>query len=403
MRIGFDVSQTGANKAGCGYMAYSLIRQLTAMDRENDYILYSNFGPDFWDPDHAQGTFNGRLENARSSNGRTANIERRFTNFSHPRSKAFWSGPAADYEEKLGRPDLVHSNNYYCPDGLHKARLVYSLYDLAFLEHPEYTTEANRLVCFNGVFEASLRADALIAISEYTRQHFLALFPHFPAEKVYHVPLASRFSSSVGGQAGSLRSNLSMVGGQAGSLRSNEYWLSVATLEPRKNLRRLLQTYAALKHSRQTRLPLVMAGGKGWLEDDLRDYIQELDLQNDVHLTGYVDDPTLQWLYQNCFAFVYPSLFEGFGLPVVEAMSLGAAVITSNSTSLPEVCGDAAVLIDPTDTDALAQAMHHLENDVSLRERLQQKALGQAAKFSWEESAERVLGVYSAVYYAHRH
>jgi glycosyltransferase involved in cell wall biosynthesis len=140
-----------------------------------------------------------------------------------------------------------------------------------------------------------------------------------------------------------------------------------------------------------------MAGGKGWLEDGLRSYIQELDLENHVHLTGYVEDPTLQWLYQNCFAFVYPSLFEGFGLPVIEAMSLGAAVITSNTTSLPEVCGDAAVLIDPTDTDALAEAMRQLENDANLRTDLQQKALGQAAKFSWVKSAEQVLGVYSAV------
>ncbi len=259
------------------------------------------------------------------------------------------------------------------------------------MEHPEYTTEANRLVCFNGVFEAGLRADALIAISQYTRQHFLALFPHYPAENVYHIPLASRFPLPKEGQAGSL------------PFPSNQYWLSVATLEPRKNLRRLLQAYAALRHSKQSRLPLVMAGGKGWLEEDLRDYIHELDLESNVHLTGYVDDPTLQALYQNCFAFVYPALFEGFGLPVVEAMSLGAAVITSNSTSLPEVCGDAAVLIDPTDTEALAQAMYQLENDASLRERLKQKALVQAAKFSWEKSAEKVLAVYSAVHYAHRH
>jgi glycosyltransferase involved in cell wall biosynthesis len=389
VRIGFDASQTGANKAGCGYMAHSLIDTLTRIDRDNHYILYSNFGPDFWDPDHAQGTYNARSENGRSRNGRSPNLERRFTNFSHYRAKAFWSDPTADFEEKLGRPDIIHSNNYYCPTGLQQARLVYSLYDLAFLEHPEYTTEANRLVCFNGVFEAGLRADAIITISQFSRQHFLSLFPHYAAENVHVVPLASRFE--IGGPASSRQ-----VAGWKPAL-SGQYWLSVATLEPRKNLRRLLKAYADLKHTNQTDLPLVMAGGKGWLEDGLRTYIQELDIQNHVYLTGYVDDPTLQWLYQNCFAFVYPSLFEGFGLPVVEAMSLGAAVITSATTSLPEVTGDAAVLINPEDVDALAEAMRRLENDSGLRTELQQKSLIQAGKFSWEKSAEQVLGVYSAV------
>jgi glycosyltransferase involved in cell wall biosynthesis len=383
VKIGFDVSQTGANKAGCGYMAYSLIQALTRIDRDNDYILYSNFGPDFWDPDHAQGTFNGR-----SLIGRPPNLQRRFTNFSHYRSREFWDTPPPDFELKLGRPDIVHSNNYYCPNGLQQARLVYSLYDLAFLAHPEYTTEANRLVCFNGVFEASLRADAIVAISQFSRRHFLSLFPHYPAENVHVIPLASRFP-------GAPASSRPLAGWKPAL--PGQYWLTVATLEPRKNLRRLLQAYAELQKSRQTNLPLIMAGGKGWLEDGLRSYIQELGLQDHVHLTGYVDDPTLQWLYQNCFAFVYPSLFEGFGLPVVEAMSLGAAVITSNTTSLPEVCGGAAVLIDPTDTDALAEAMRQLENDANLRTDLQQKALGQAAKFSWAKSAEQVLGVYSAV------
>jgi glycosyltransferase involved in cell wall biosynthesis len=391
VRIGFDVSQTGVNKAGCGYMAHSLIQALASLDRENHYLLYSNFGPDFWDPDHARGTFNGRSRNGRSLNGRSPNIERRFTDFSHARSRAFWTTPPPDFENKLGRPDLIHSNNYYCPKPLQQARLVYTLYDLAFLAHPEYATEANRLVCFNGVFEASLRADAIIAISNYSRRHFLSHFPHYPAEIVKVVPLASRFP--LGPQAPSLpHPNSNWQPAHPGQV-----WLSVATLEPRKNLRRLHQAYAELKHSKQTNLPLVMAGGKGWLEDDLRDYIQELNLEKDVHLTGYLADNQLQWLYQNCFAFIYPSLFEGFGLPVIEAMSLGTAVITSNSTSLPEVCGDAAVLINPTDANALAQAMRQLENDSTLRATLQQKALVQAGKFSWRKSAEQVLAIYNTL------
>jgi glycosyltransferase involved in cell wall biosynthesis len=377
VRIGFDVSQTGVNKAGCGCLAFSLIQTLSRIDKNNTYILYSNFGPDFWDPDHLRGTFNGRSDN----------LERRFADFSHQRSRDFWGNPTADFEQNLGQPEIVHSNNYYCPTGLKKARLVYTLYDLAFLAHPEFTTEANRLVCFNGVFEASLRADVIIAISEYSRQHFLSFFPHFPADNVKVVPLASRFK--LGAKVSSLPIAAKMAAVQDG------FWLTVGTLEPRKNLRRLLKAYAELRKGGATELPLVMAGGKGWLEEGLQQYIRELGIQEDVHLTGYIDDEALQWLYQNCFAFVYPSLFEGFGLPVVEAMSLGAAVITSNVTSLPEVCGDAAIMVDPLDSDAMAEAMRQLENDSDRRKELQRKALVQARKFSWEKSAEQVLEIYS--------
>lgn len=379
MRIGFDVSQTGVNKAGCGYMAYSLIQSLSRIDKENRYILYSNFGPDFWDPDHSRGTFNGRSNH----------LERRFTSFSHPRSWEFWSNPTPGFEQKLGQPDIVHSNNYYCPKGLKEARLVYSLYDLAFLAYPEFTTEANRLVCFNGVFEASLRADVIIAISEYSRQHFLSFFPHFPAEKVKVVSLASRF------KPGTLASSPPLAA-KVAALQDG-FWLTVGTLEPRKNLRRLLKAYADLRKGGETELPLVMAGGRGWLEEGLQQYIGELGIQEHVHLTGYIRDEALQWLYQNCFGFVYPSLFEGFGLPVVEAMSLGAAVITSNVTSLPEVCGSAAVMIDPLDRESLAEEMRRLENDSDMRKELQRQALLQGGKFSWEKSAEQVLEIYSAL------
>ena len=144
-------------------------------------------------------------------------------------------------------------------------------------------------------------------------------------------------------------------------------------------------------------MPLVLAGGRGWLMDDFELLLQELDLQRDVILLGYVDDPTLQWLYQHCFAFVYPSLFEGFGLPVLEAMSLGAPVITSGVTSLPEIVGDAGILVDPRCEEAVYGAMLQLATDAQCRTYLRDKARRQAAQFSWPAAAQAVLTCYQEV------
>ena len=141
--------------------------------------------------------------------------------------------------------------------------------------------------------------------------------------------------------------------------------------------------------------PLVLAGGNGWLIDGFERELDNLGLRDDVIMLGYVDDQSLQWLYQNCFAFVYPSLFEGFGLPVLEAMSLGAAVITSSATSLPEIVDSAGLLVDPNEVDELARAMLKLVRDVGSRLHFRSAALEQAKLFSWEDASRDVLRLYS--------
>jgi glycosyltransferase involved in cell wall biosynthesis len=170
--------------------------------------------------------------------------------------------------------------------------------------------------------------------------------------------------------------------------------LSVGTLEPRKNIRRLLQAYAILFNKNLTNFPLAIAGGAGWLENELPNFITSLGLKEKVYILGYVNDLQLRWLYHYCFAFVYPSLFEGFGVPVLEAMSMGAGVITSNRTSLPEIIGDAGIQVDPEDVESIAEAMVRLQQDNTLREDLQRRALIRASLFSWEQMARGVLGIY---------
>ncbi|MEK7408681.1 MAG: glycosyltransferase family 1 protein [Acidobacteriota bacterium] len=375
MRIGFDVSQTGRRKAGCGYLADGLIRALAETDSENDYILYPAVGDLYWDPECASETF---------QTGR-ANFRRMAPPANWEASQSFWREPPPDLEKQLGEPDIFHANNFFCPTGLTRARLVYTLYDLAFLEEPAWTTEANRCGCFEGVFRASLLAEFIIAISQNTRRHFLETFPHYPPERMEVVYPASRFEGRQP-QTEPVR-----------DLRPQGFWLSAATLEPRKNHRRLIEAYAKLAAEATPSLPLVLAGGAGWLMEDLDRALGEHRAGGEVIRTGYVSDAQLEWLYENCFAFVYPSLFEGFGMPVLEAMGLGAPVICSNTTSLPEITGPAALLVDPTDVESIAAAMKELASSETTRERLREEGRRRARDFSWAISAERVVEVYRRV------
>lgn len=370
MKIGFDVSQTGKNKAGCGHFAESLVRKLLEIDADNIYFLYSTFGNSYCDPEHEKTTYRSEKNNCIPLLGE----------LSHRAALDYWNSATID-EEKLGYPDIVHANNFSCPR-LSRAKIVYTLHDLSFIDRPEFTTEENRFKCFNGVFDSALYADFVIAVSEYSQDRFLKIFPHFPRERIRTIYLGSRFEGEIAERA-------------VPNLTVNEFWLSVGTLEPRKNLRRTLQaykSYAEIHHGK----PLVLAGGKGWLENDLEEFIQSLGLTEKVRLLGYVDDPTLKWLYKNCYSFVYPSIYEGFGLPVLEAMSLGAATIASNATSLPEVGGDALWYVNPTSVPELVRAFEKLA-DPMLRDRLQSQSRDRARTFSWTKTARQVLEIYAEV------
>jgi glycosyltransferase involved in cell wall biosynthesis len=375
MRIGFDISQTGNNKAGCGYFADSLICTLADLDGENEYILYPHFGTTFWDP-------NGE-KNTRKV--QKPNIRRKRIGRDLETAYAFWENMGVDGEERLGNPDVIHANNYSCPMGFKKARVVYTLYDLSFLDYPDLTTEENRTKCFGGIFSASVSADFIVSISRYSLTRFLEIYPHYPRERTGVVHLGSRFFSA---------DQKRKIGETISGLEPDKFWLSVCTLEPRKNLRRLLRAFREYLNRAENPHPLVLAGGKGWMEGELEVFMGELGLNDHVLLPGYVSDEKLCWLYENCFAFVYPSLYEGFGLPVLEAMGFGAAVITSKTTSLPEVGGEAAHYVDPFEVQDITEAFLTLALEDRYRETLQNKALIQTGGFSWRKSAKKVLDFY---------
>lgn len=378
MKIGFDISQTGKNKAGCGYFADSLIQALTGIDQENEYILYSHFGSSFWDPEAKRNTRKIEL----------SNVSNKLIGNDYEESITFWNIPPTNAEEQLGNPDIIHANNFFCPKGLKHSKVVYTLHDLNFLECPELTTEQNWNVCFGGVFAAAIYADFVISVSNYSKSKFVEFFPHYPIERIQVVYEGSRFYKY---QKYSERDK------KPENLESNQFWLTVGTLEPRKNLRRLLRAFSIFIKKAEVSYPLVLAGGEGWLEDDLQEFIQNLNLIDNVKLLGYVSDEELSWLYSNCFGFIYPSLYEGFGLPVLEAMGMGAAVITSNTTSLPEVGGSAVHYVNPLDEHEIIEALEKLTRDNEYRNHLKRKATAQAKKYSWEKAALEVIDIYDQV------
>jgi len=372
MHIGFDISQTGSGKAGCGYFAHALIKAMLELAPEHRYSLFPSFG-DFY--------FDALMPIGNPYSGRDVHYGPR--HLTRETSSVFWTGN--DAEASLGNLDIIHANNFWCPTQLASSRLIYTFYDMGFAVDPAWTTEANRVGCFDGVFRSAMAADWVVAISEASRAHYLSVFPHFPEERIRVIYPCSRFAdSSAEGKRPKALDDVP-VGG---------YWLNVGTIEPRKNQRKLVEAYARYLALGGAPMPLVLAGGKGWLMDDFQKHLSELGIDAQIVTTGYVSDDELVWLYRNCYANLYPSLFEGFGLPVLEGMQFGAPTLTSNSTSIPEVAGDAAILLAPEDIEGWVQAMLRLAVNREERDQLSAAALEQAGRFDWKHSAAALLQLY---------
>lgn len=364
MRIGFDISQTCESKSGTGFFADQMIRALAQVDRVNEYTLFP------WFYVYRPQT----LEKA------THIVQ---SNFEQKVLRKF-----SDEESSMKRLDIVHSNNFRFP-GKISAKKVVTLYDVCFMDYPEYTTEANRLFCYKGTLDAMLFADKIIAISEYTKQRLLHFFPFTEENKIEVVYCGNRNTLL------KETDNLKLIGKYG--LDKESYFLSVGTIEPRKNYTTLLKAYKSYKQITSNYKKLCIAGGYGWMEENFKQKIAALGLTDDVIVTGYVTDEELSNLYRYCFAFVYPTWYEGFGLPVLEAMNFGKPVIASNVTSIPEITQSAAMLVQPDNDSQIADYMNLLVNDRQKYIEKAEEGQKQCVKFSWEASAKKMLDIYSMI------
>ena len=371
LRIGFDVSQTCQERAGCGWFADSLAHALVKAEPENEYFLYHHF--DQWLNGHTDaGT---RIESPR--------VHSPLRDLSADEAAALWQRVRAGAMPLPGEPEIVQSNSYQAPP-MGKARLVVFVHDVSYWVHPEFTTDGNRLHCQEGIFAALARADGFLFNSEFSHREFDRILSGWlqRSGKLWAVtPLGQRE------HAGSPES----VNGDGG------FWLAVGTLEPRKNYETLLDALDLYWSRSVCPLPLWIAGGDGWKSDALKQHLANLETQQRVRRLGYVPDAELSRLYARTQALVFPSWYEGFGMPVLEAMSHGAPVVCSNCASLPEIGGNAAIYVDPADAESICNAMLELEADPARRARFSEAGKRQAERFHWDKTARATLDFYRRV------
>ncbi len=284
--------------------------------------------------------------------------------------------------------DVFHSPANVLPELLPRNSAgVVTLHDLAFLRFPKVLTRAKRLYHRTFTIRSLQRATMIISVSESTKQDAIELvgIPAGHLQTVY-ASIDERFSSMAAEEEiNAFRQKHGL---------SEDFLLYLGTLEPRKNITTLIEAYAYLRRAYARTEKLILAGGKGWLYEAIYEKIAQLGLQGEVIFPGFVAESEQKLWYSAASAFVYPSLYEGFGLPVVEAMACGTPVVTSNVSSLPEAGSDIALCVEPYNVEAMAEALYKALTDQAFRQRCRAMAAVAAQRFSAQAMAERTVGVY---------
>ncbi|MBE9032276.1 glycosyltransferase family 4 protein [filamentous cyanobacterium LEGE 11480] len=291
------------------------------------------------------------------------------------------------FESACGFGDIFHGTNYTVFP-LRQSRKVMTIYDLTFIKYPHYSNAV--VQAYADRVRRCLRwTDLVLTISESSKRDIVE-YLGFPAAKVIVTPLASRYSV-----ADAHRSpNAPTI---AGYDAQKPYILFVSTIEPRKNILGVIAAFDQLKKTQHIPHDLVLVGQKGWLFEPIFERIGQSPYCESIHHLDYLTNDQVSDFYRYADVFVYPSHYEGFGLPVLEAMTLGCPVVCSNNSSLPEVAGPAAVLVDADDAMQIAQGLAQVIGDRELRDQLIQQGFAQAQKFTWRATAERTLQAYKSL------
>ena len=359
MRIGFDVAKVFGPRDGIASYTASLLEVLAARARRSGEFslhLYAGdveAGPREWE-------------------------------------RALGHLPASAIPHPGRRPDrddldLFHTTSF-TDTGFFDGPVLFTVHDLTFLTHPEHHRSINRAHCLRSTLRAVWQDATLAVDSRATADEVRRWFVVSPERMRVVYPAASPVFAAL--ESAELAAGELRLADRFGLDRP--FVLTVGTLEPRKNVARLIEAYAGLDPERRRGAPLVLVGDGGWKQEavfagEWPDFVRRL---------GRVEEPDLVALYNAASAVAYPSLVEGFGLPVVEAMACGAPVLTSNVSSLAEVAGDAAVCVDPFDVAAIRGGLEALLGDPSLRRRCREAGFRRAAGFSWEKTADQVIGIY---------
>jgi glycosyltransferase involved in cell wall biosynthesis len=367
MRIAYDATAIPRLMAGAAVYTYELARALAAVDRDNEYVIFAR-GDHFDDLPSARPGL--RVLKVRAP--------------SRP-MRLVWEQAILPRRLRQLRIDVLHSPHHTTPLLPCGCRRVVTFHDLTFLLLPERYPTTRRLY-FQLMTRLSARvADAVIVPSESVRGDVMRLL-RLPPERVFAIPEAAgpAFCPQDAAVIEAVRHRYGLEG---------PYVLSVGSLEPGKNRERLLQAFARLR-TRGLEHTLVVAGQRAWRYEGEEPLARRLGLGGSARFLGHVPQADLPALYGGAALFAFPSLYEGFGLPALEAMACGTPVVASNVSAVPEVVGEAALQVSPWDVGALAGAMERVLRDERLRDDLRERGLKRAAEFSWERAARRTLDVY---------
>jgi len=378
MRIGIDYTAAVRQQAGIGRYTRELVRALLALDADDSEEA----------ADHARYTLfaaTGGLKQPLEVDLPGASLRK--IPLSDDWLARLWHRARLPLPVELfvGRLGLLYSPDFVLPPTLPGVRTLLTVHDLSFVHYADHFVPKLVRYLRQAVPRSVARADRVLADSACTRADLIAHFGT-PADKVevLYSGVSHRFQPQPEpGEERRIRARY--------DLGQRPYLLSVGTLQPRKNYLRLIRAFARLRRD----VVLVLAGGRGWLYEEILAEVRRHAAR--LRVLGFVEESDLPALYRNATLFVFPSLYEGFGLPVLEAMACGVPVVCSNASSLPEVAGEAALLVNPRDEDGLAEAMRRGLEDEALREALIARGLEQACRFTWQRAARQLLDTFKAV------
>lgn len=374
MKIGFDISSQSLSRSGVGQYQINLINALLKIDKENFYNLYAfNF--------RNRHRFDGIKFPAENYKVNVIPIPQRLITL-------WWM--ISDFpplEKVAGKCDIYHISEI-CVQPTRKAKRVAFIHDLTTILYAHHHVKSN-VFLHNQRFKKINKVDAILTNSEYTKKDIVEHLGIKP-EKV--------FVTYLGADEKFKPIDVLSVSPIISKYRINKpYILFVGTLEPRKNVQNIIRAFNYLKLTHKIPHQLVLAGQKGWKFEDIFKEIESSEFKSDIIHIGYAGDSDVPALMGGAEVFVYPSLYEGFGLPVLEAMKCGVPVITSNISSMPEVGGDACLYVEPESADELAEKLYSVINSKDLQSDLSKRGIERAKFFSWEKCAIDTLNVYKAV------
>jgi len=283
--------------------------------------------------------------------------------------------------------DITHFFNYIVPPKV-KGKTVVTVHDMVYKAFPETVRARTKYMLDTGLRKSMKRADLIVTDSKFSESEIIRYFPEY-GDKIRVVPCGVDLNKfhpcNDTDKIEQVKKNMEISG---------EYFLYLGTIEPRKNLKNLIGAYAKFLKENNNSPRLVLAGAKGWLYDDIFNEVRNLKLENQVIFTKYVPSEDINALMCGAVAFVFPSIYEGFGMPPLEAMACGVPVLTSGEASLPEVTGDNAVIVDAYSMDSIAEGLDKIFHDKNLRKRLSREGLERAENFTWRKSAEILYKVY---------